>query len=82
MMQVDSCFNKHMDLRGVSCPVNFIRCRLAAENLDSQEHLEVYLDRGEPESMVIPGLKEQGFYVKVIHEDSNWIKLMVALSAR
>ena len=66
-----------LDLRGTPCPLNFIRCRLALENLNPKECLKVELDRGEPESMVIPGLKDAGHNVEVIQEEINWIRLLV-----
>ncbi len=73
---------QHLDLRGVPCPVNFIKCRLAMEKLSSNDSLEIDLDRGEPELMVIPGLREEGYDVQIVDEDSRWIKLMVTFSAR
>ena len=51
---------RSLDLRGTPCPVNFIRCRLALESMQSGECLDVQLDRGEPEEMVIPGLRDEG----------------------
>tara|TARA_Y100001968_G_C19277069_1_gene677285 strand:+ start:746 stop:973 length:228 start_codon:yes stop_codon:yes gene_type:complete len=67
----------HLDLRGVPCPVNFIRSRLALENLINNESLLIYLDRGEPEEMVIPGLLKEGYLVDVVSKDSNWVTLNV-----
>ena len=48
--------NEFLDLRGTPCPVNLVRCCLAIENLSFQDCLEVIIDRGEPEEMVISGL--------------------------
>ena len=50
-----------LDLRGTPCPVNFIRCKLALEALQCGEQLNVQLDRGEPEEMVVPGAQGE-FY--------------------
>ncbi len=68
---------KHLDLRGTPCPVNFIRCRLALEELDLIESLYVDIDRGEPEIMVISGLKEVGYQVEIVQEESTWLRLLV-----
>ena len=43
-----------LDLCGTPCPLNFIRCRLALETLASGQCLQVDLDPGEPEEMVVP----------------------------
>lgn len=74
--------SKNIDLRGIPCPVNLIRARLAIEDLAQNESLHVYLDKGEPQEMVIPGLRSAGHSVEIIHEDSHWLSLMVVSSAR
>ena len=66
-----------LDLRGTPCPVNFIRCRLALEALQPGDLLNVQLDRGEPEEMVIPGLREAGHLVEITDDSSSWIVLRV-----
>jgi len=66
-----------LDLRGTPCPVNFIRCRLALEGLQPGDLLKVQLDRGEPEEMVIPGLREAGHRVEISDDTSSWIVLRV-----
>ncbi len=71
----------HLDLRGTPCPVNFVRCRLELEGLEPNDVLVVDLDRGEPEAMVIPGLRDCGHQVEIVHEDKTWVKLMVVSSA-
>ena len=66
-----------LDLRGTPCPVNFIRCRLALEALQPGDLINVQLDRGEPEEMVIPGLREAGHRVEITDDSSSWIVLRV-----
>ena len=66
-----------LDLRGTPCPVNFIRCRLALEALQPGDLLNVQLDRGEPEEMVIPGLRDAGHRVEITDDSSSWIVLRV-----
>ncbi len=74
--------HQYLDLRGTPCPVNFIRCRLAIEKMNSSQLLQVDLDKGEPEKMVIPGLKKIGCNVEIILEECDWIRLMVSNSER
>ena len=71
-----------LDLRGIACPVNLIRCRLALEDLSYQDCLEVYLDKGEPEETVVFGLKKAGHQVEVVGKDSTWIRLMVVCGGK
>lgn len=49
-----------IDLRGVKCPTNFVKAKLAMEMVDSGEVLEFYLDEGEPVQNVPRSLKAEG----------------------
>ena len=51
---------KRIDLHGVSCPINFVRTKLALEELEPGELLEVILDEGNAMLNVPRSLKEQG----------------------
>ena len=73
---------KEINLRGTPCPINFVRCRLEIERLNANQYLQVDLDRGEPETMVISGLKEEGYRVKIILEESDWIRFVVIPNGR
>ena len=68
---------QRLDLRGTPCPVNFIRCRLTLETMAPGQMLTVFLDRGEPEAMVVPGLEQEGHQVVVDGGDDAWISLKV-----
>ena len=68
---------RSLDLRGTPCPVNFIRCKLALQSLQAGDQLQVQLDRGEPEAMVIPGLQDAGHRVKVTDEQATWVALEI-----
>ncbi len=49
-----------LDLRGVTCPTNFVKAKLAMEMVDSGEVLEFYLDEGEPVQNVPRSLEAEG----------------------
>ena len=68
----------YLDLRGLICPVNFVRCCLALENLSFNEVLKVDLDKGEAETTVIEGLQEKGYKVNIIYKDSKMLSLMIS----
>ncbi|KGG13374.1 MULTISPECIES: sulfurtransferase TusA family protein [Prochlorococcus] len=69
---------EYLDLRGVPCPVNYIRSSLAAEKITPNHFLKIDLDKGEPEKMVLSGLREAGFHVKIISDTSSWLTLKVS----
>ncbi|MHC4242139.1 MAG: sulfurtransferase TusA family protein, partial [Planctomycetota bacterium] len=53
--------NNHViDLRGVACPLNFVKAKLEIEKLSIGEILEVLLDSGEPSRNTPASLAEQG----------------------
>jgi len=68
---------RSLDLRGTPCPVNFIRCKLALETMQPGDQLSVQMDRGEPEAMVLPGLRDAGHHVDVMEETPDWVLLSV-----
>tara|TARA_Y100001968_G_C19439642_1_gene761782 strand:- start:2562 stop:2804 length:243 start_codon:yes stop_codon:yes gene_type:complete len=70
-----------LDLRGTPCPLNYIKCKLALEKLSPRNILQVHLDCGEPEIMVISGLENDGFNVKVLEKSSKSLKIMVSAGA-
>ncbi len=49
-----------VDLRGVTCPTNFVKAKLALEMVDAGEVIEFLLDDGEPVKNVPRSLKGEG----------------------
>ncbi len=70
-----------LDLRGTPCPVNFVRCRLALEQLHHNQKLQVDLDKGEPEQMVILGLEKEGHDIKIVLDETTWLRLLITPNA-
>ena len=56
-----------LDLRGVMCPLNYVKTKLKLEMMDEGERLEVWLDAGEPIKNVPMSLRNDGH--KVLGED-------------
>ncbi len=54
-----------LDLTGVPCPMNWVRTRLALEELAAGDSLEVVLDDGEPLESVPQSAREDGHDVRV-----------------
>lgn len=49
-----------VDLRGVGCPTNFVKAKLALEMADPGEVIGFLLDEGEPVENVLASLKGEG----------------------
>jgi TusA-related sulfurtransferase len=54
-----------LDLRGVACPMNWVRTKLALERLAPGDSLLVRLDDGEPLDSVPRSASEDGHEVRV-----------------
>jgi sulfite reductase (ferredoxin) len=48
------------DLRGVACPLNYVKAKLKLEMMEAGERLEVWLDAGEPIKNVPMSLRNDG----------------------
>jgi tRNA 2-thiouridine synthesizing protein A len=71
-----------LDLRGIACPLTFVKTRMALDRLAPGEPLEVLLDVGEPAESVPPACAEDG---DVVLELAPWsepgvVRLVVARS--
>ena len=77
-MVKDLIIDHYLDLRGLECPVNFVKCCLVLENLSSNQFLKVDLDIGEAETSVIDGLEEKGYKVKILNKDSKTVTLIIS----
>lgn len=66
-----------LDLRGVPCPLSFVRTKLRLEKMSSGALLEVWLDPGEPIEQVPDSLKMAGYDVEQIEERDSFFALKV-----
>ena len=77
-MEKNIFIDHYLDLRGLSCPVNFVKCCLVLENLSSRDILKVDIDIGEAETSVIDGLQEKGYKIKILNKDSKKVTLIIS----
>ena len=77
-MKKNDIIDHYLDLCGITCPVNFVKCCLVLENLSSNQILKVDLDIGESETSVIDGLQEKGYKVKILNKDSKKVTLIIS----
>ncbi len=66
-----------LDLRGVCCPLNFVKAKLAMEKIASSETIEFYLDDGEPIVNVTRSLKDEGHQVLLVTSKEGYFVVMV-----
>jgi TusA-related sulfurtransferase len=60
-----------LDLRGVACPINFVKTRLFLDKINSGQSLEVWLDDGEPIESVTSSIAAEGHPILSSEQDSS-----------
>ncbi|MHC4790280.1 MAG: sulfurtransferase TusA family protein [Planctomycetota bacterium] len=66
-----------IDLRGVACPLNFVKAKLELEKVAIGENLEVLLDEGEPMRNVPESFAEQGQEVIEVKNVGDYFSVKV-----
>ena len=69
-----------LDLRGVVCPMNFVKTKLKLESMEDGEVLEVVLDSGEPIQNVPKSLKDEGYKIVGVQKEDGYFKIRVEKS--
>lgn len=69
--------NLQLDLKSVSCPLNFVKTKLKLEEMDAGEILEIELDDGEPIINVTASVKEEGHSILKVEKINEHWKLTV-----
>jgi dissimilatory sulfite reductase (desulfoviridin) alpha/beta subunit len=69
-----------VDLRGVSCPMNFAKAKVAMEELAEEKRIEFYLDEGEPLVNVTRSLKNEGYSVVNVTQEERYFRVLVEKS--
>ena len=77
--RIDSSLN----LKGVICPINFVKTKLKLEELDDGQNLEILIDDGEPIQNVPRSIKEEGHrIIRVERISDGSFKLLVRKGGR
>ena len=76
-MEKNISTDHYLDLRGILCPDNFVKCCLDLESLSLNDVLKVDLDIGEAETSVIDGLQEKGYRVNILNKDLKMVSLLI-----
>lgn len=69
-----------LDLRGVMCPINFVKTKLKLEMMEPGEILEVILDSGDPIQNVPKSIKEEGHKIVEVKKEGDFFRLKVQRS--
>ena len=69
--------NYTLDLRGIECPLNFVKTKIQLEQMKAGEILEVWLDPGEAIESVPPSVMEEGHKILLQKEIKNYFKLLI-----
>ena len=67
-----------LDLKGVKCPINFVKIKLKLEEMQNGQNLEVIIDDGEPMQNVPRAIKEEGHkIIKIENGLDNSFRLLI-----
>lgn len=69
--------NQFVDLRGVTCPINFVKAKLKLEQVEVGQVLEILLDDGAPVKNVPASFAEQGQEVLSVEPVENHFSVKV-----
>lgn len=77
-MSQEFAVDDSLDLKGVLCPINFVKTKLKLEEMQDGQLLEVILDDGEPIANVPRSVKEEGHRIlKVEKLESGHYRLII-----
>ena len=66
-----------LDLRGVVCPINFVKTKLKLEELENGQILEIIIDAGEPMANVPRSIKEEGHKIVKVDKADDHFRLLI-----
>lgn len=70
--------DKSLDLKGVLCPINFVKTKIKLEEMEEGQILEIFLDGGEPMQNVPRSIKEEGHkIIKVEKLDNDVFRFLI-----
>ncbi len=69
--------NKKLDLHGVSCPMNFVKTKVALEELGEGDLIEVILDEGDAILNVPRSIKEEGHQIVKVENMGTKFKVII-----
>ena len=71
MAELEFQVDDRVDITDVNCPVTFVKTKVALEELDEGQVLQVHLNNGEPVQNVPRSLKEEGHEVLKLEDNGD-----------
>ena len=67
--------DKHIDIKGLVCPMTFVKAKLAIEGMEEGEVLEILLDYEEASRSIPNSMKEHGHEVLCVEKtnETDWM---------
>ncbi len=78
MADIDFNVDDTVDITDVVCPVTFVKTKVALEELDDGQILQVHINDGEPIKNVPRSVKEEGHEVlKIVDNEDGTFELYI-----
>jgi len=74
---VDNDIRKKLDLHGVTCPMNFVKTKVALASLAVGDLLEVILDEGEAMLNVPRSVKDEGHHIVKVESLGETFRVVI-----
>ena len=71
MADIDIKVDETVDITDVNCPVTFVKTKVALEELDEGQILQVHLNSGEPVQNVPRSIKEEGHKILKLLDNAD-----------
>ena len=71
MAELDFSVDEKVDVTDVVCPVTFVKTKVALEELDEGQILQVHLNGGEPVQNVPRSVKDEGHVVLRLDDNGD-----------
>ena len=71
MAELEFQVDDRVDITDVNCPVTFVKTKVALEELDEGQVLQVHLNNGEPMQNVPRSLKEEGHEILKLEDNGD-----------
>ncbi|MBK8223667.1 MAG: sulfurtransferase TusA family protein [Candidatus Obscuribacter sp.] len=68
---------EELDLRGVKCPMNFVKTRLKLDKMTAGQQLSVLLDEGEPVESVCASVQAEGHAVESSARQESYYRVVI-----
>ena len=71
MAELEFQVDDRVDITDVNCPVTFVKTKVALEELDEGQVLQVHLNNGEPVQNLPRSLKEEGHEILKLEDNGD-----------